>query len=268
VKPTATSNRHAVERIATYRDAFKHRGAAPGAEQVELARRDASSFLESNCPRFFGVEFEDISMLHIVPQEAVRDHLLAGRQAAEGGDLKTALGELALAFDQLLSDWGRDKRLRGSGFAKAPFDLGRCYRERRRVEFSPTPHDQEVRQVASSLASSVKRVFEDVDTELEAHRDVLRIQIAGVDMAGYLRFAMIAPVVHRSANGSREPLDMEGQLHFTPENYDLCEMFVDESALRIGQADFTLWMPQTYGDWNRAREAMAANKGRLPDDMT
>lgn len=262
------SSRDAVERLAGYRDAFKHRGAIPGPDQLESARRDATRFLESNCPRFFGLEFADISMLHIVPQQEVRDHLKAARQLAETDNIAGAMGELALAFDQLLTDWGRGKRLRGSAFLSAPFDLTRTYRTDRRLDFYPTPSDQGLRQTMSSLASSVKQEFKNVDTELETIRDLLRIQMAGVDMAGYLRFAMIAPEVSKSMGGGRTPLDMEGQLHYTPANYDSCELFVVDSALRMAQSDFKLWMPQTFGDWNRAKEAMAANGGRLPEDMS
>ncbi len=57
------------------------------------------------------------------------------------------------------------------------------------------------------------------------------------------------------------------KVHYTPENYDLCEMFVVDSALRIGQGDFSLWMPQTYGNLDRTTAAMAANGGCLLDDM-
>jgi hypothetical protein len=35
----------------------------------------------------------------------------------------------------------------------------------------------------------------------------LRIQIAGVDMAKYIRFAMITPEIGILANGHRYPLD-------------------------------------------------------------
>ncbi len=69
---------------------------------------------------------------------------------------------------------------------------------------------------------------------------MLRIQITGVDMAGYVRFAMFTPEIVVSANGNRKAIDRTGKLHYTPGNYDLCEMFVVDSALRIGQGDFRL----------------------------
>jgi hypothetical protein len=253
-----------VQRIGHDRNGFKHNGSIPGPDQVEQARRDATMFLEGNCSRLFGIEFSDITMLHIVPQDTVRDHLLAGRSAADTGDIKAAMAEVALAFDQLITDWGSGKYVPGSSFLTETLhlDAHRC-RSNRRIEVSPRSSDHSI----DSLASSVEKAFEDVDKQLETMRRVLLIQIAGVDMASYIRFAMITPEIGMSTNGQRYTADKEGRLHYTPENYDLCEMFVVNSALRIGQSDFKLWMPKTYGDMDRAIAAMATNDGRLHGNM-
>lgn len=263
------SSLEVIRRIGDVRNGFKHNGVIPGPEQVEDARRDATMFLEGNCRRLFGVEFSDISMLHIVPQDPVRDHLVSARSAADAGDLDGAMAGAALAFHRLVEDWGRRKYVPGMAFRRELFslDANGHRRRRRRIETFPTPSDDKVRQATNSLASSVKSAFEDFDRELEGIRDLLRIQIAGIDMAGYVRFAMIAPEITVPIGGHPEALHGESQLHYTPENYDFCEMFVVDSALRIGHRDFRLWMPETYGDWDRAREAMAANGGRLPEDM-
>jgi hypothetical protein len=258
----------AVRRLAHDRNGFKHNGSIPGPDQVEEARRDATAFLEGNCPRLFGLGFSQVSMLHIVPQDAVRDHLVAGRTAADAGDLDAAMAEQTLAFDRLITDWGRGKRLPGSSFRSASFDLSTdMYPRRSRIRSPYGRSDHSIASAFDSLTNSINDGFEKADEELDAIRDILRIQIAGVDLAGYVRFAMLAPHIARSANGESSAIHVEGQLHYTPENYDLCEMFVVDSALRLGVRDFRLWMPQTYGDWDRAKAAMEANGGRLPDDM-
>lgn len=59
---------------------------------------------------------------------------------------------------------------------------------------------------------------------------------------------------------------MDGQYHYTAENFDFCEAFVVDSALRLSAADFSLWTPETFGDAERADEAMKANGGKLPED--
>lgn len=257
----------AVRRVSHERNGFKHNGSIPGPEQVEHARRDVNMFLEGNCQRIFGIEFSGISLLHIVPQDAVRGHLEAGSAAADEGDVKTGMGELALAFRKLMDGWSRDKYLPGTSFRTERFDLRASYPRRRRIDYMSSS-DPKVRDGVGRLASAVQKEFEEIDKRMETIRHVQRLQIAGIDMAGYARFAMIAPDISESMNGHLEPIDTAGQFHYTAENYDFCEMFVVDAALRIGRHDFELWMPRTFGDYDRAKAAMEANGGRLPDDMT
>ncbi len=220
----------AVNRTGHDRNGFKHNGSVPGPDQVEHARRDATAFLEANCPRFFGVDFSDISMLHIVPQPAVRDRLKAGRVAADAGDIRTAMAEVALAFHQLISDWGRGKQLPGGSFRRDSLDLstdGTRHR-RRQLDVLPLPRDQEVRSAVGSLISEVTKAFEETDKEIEALRHALRMQMAGIDTARYIRFAMITPRVEVPMGGEPEAYDGVGEFYYTIENYELSFRKIDE----------------------------------------
>lgn len=253
-----------VHRTGHDRNGLKHNGSIPGPDQIEHARRDVTTFLEYNCPRLFGIEFSDISMLHIVPQDAVRGHLSSGRAEADAGEIQKAMAHVALAFDTLVTDWSREKYLPGDRphVSRLDLDLNRTG-SRREIERFRASADRDVQ----GLASSVESAFAEMDSQLAALRQTLRLQVAGVDMAGYVRFAMITPAVSWAMNGESYVTDGAGKFHYTSENYDLCEMFVVDSALRMGHGDFSLWMPQTWGDNDRARAAMAANGGRLPNDM-
>lgn len=260
------SSLDAVRRVSHDRNGFKHNGSIPGPEQVEHARRDVSRFLEGNCERIFGIEFSDISLLHIVPQDNVRAHLQAGREAADRDDIKAGMGELALAFHKLMDGWGRDKYLPGTSFRTERFDLGGAYPRRRRIDYMQSS-DSKVRDGVGRLASGLQKELEQIDKRMETIRHVQRLQIAGINMAAYARFAMISPDISESMGGRVEPVDRGGLFHYTSENFDFCEAFVVEAALRVGQYDFDMWMPQTFGDYDRAKAAMEANDGRLPDDM-
>jgi hypothetical protein len=96
----------------------------------------------------------------------------------------------------------------------------------------------------------------------------MRVQVSGVDMQRYLRFAMLVPRVSVSMGGHRSTAPTAGQFHYTPDNYTFCEMFVIDSALRLGEGYFDMSIPQTYGDWDRAQAAMDSNGGQRPPDMT
>lgn len=255
----------AVNRIGHDRNGFKHNGSIPGPDQIEGARRGATRFLEMNCPRFFGVDFDEISMLHVVTQDDVRARLIAARAAADVDDLHTAMAEMAIAFHQLLSDWGHGKRIGSSG---ETLHLSPYQGHRARREISPwyQARDNDANQAISALVSSVTSAFEETDKELAVLRSVLRVQVAGLDMARYARFSMLTPEVDLLFSGELYAVHLDGQYHYSAENYDFCEAFVVDSALRLGASDFSMWMPETVGDAKRAEEAMKVNGGKLPED--
>lgn len=255
----------ALRRTAHDRNGFKHNGSVPGPDQVEHARRDAAEFLEANCSRFFGIGFGNISMLHIVPQQQVRDLLKAGRAAADAGDVRAAMSQMALAFHYLMDGWGNGKGIPDDGFQRSGFDLSPFGGSHYRHRIDVYAEDQGMRSAVRSLADAVTREFKETDKELEALRHVLRIQMSGIDTARYIRFAMLAPRVSISANGKADALDGIGALHYTLVNYEFCENFIVDSALRLAAGDFEMWMPVTFNDAARAQEAAKANGGVLPD---
>lgn len=259
----------AVLRVGIVRNAFKHNGAIPGTDQIEQSRRDARSYLEANCPRFFGMQFDDISMLHIVSQQGVREHLRLGRTALDDGDLDTAMSEVALAFHRLITGWAKDKFLPRNTFTKNSLELSPDTAGSRRRRFSNVsrPRNDELKAAIDAVVGDAKEAFDELDEEIETLRNAVRIQLAGIDTARYVRFAMLTPEVNVAFGGHIKTLrTMSSEFHTTLENYLFCETFVIDSALRLAGADFRMPLPQTYGDYDRAKTAMAANGGHLPED--
>ncbi|MFI6782643.1 hypothetical protein [Micromonospora sp. NPDC050276] len=260
----AMSHPDAVDRVGRHRNAFKHSGAIPGPDAIAQTRRDATAFLEANCPRYFGMPFAEISMIQIVPQEQIRARLLAARKAAGEADIPAAMAELAIGFDTLITDWGKGKRLPSATTGSKSFDLSPLGTRRRRQFDRTSVRDSDTDRAINAVKREVLRTFEEVDAELDGMRHALRLQVAGIDTARYVRFAMIAPQVDMQFGGERYVIHMEGQYHYTPENYAFCESFVTDSALHLSRVEFSLWMPETYGDIARADEAAKDNNGVLP----
>jgi hypothetical protein len=100
------------------------------------------------------------------------------------------------------------------------------------------PRDGDTARAFSQLLTETRRAFEETDKELEALRHAMRLQVAGVDMARYARFDMLAPGVSRQFGGRYEARPVVGEYQYTPENYAFCEGFVIDSALRLAAGDF------------------------------
>lgn len=262
------SCRDALERISVDRNKFKHQGNIPGFDQIENARHDAERFLTANCIRVFGAEYADISMLHIVPQQTVRERLQASRASADAGQIAEAMADVAIAFHELVDSWGSGKRVSNSSSKRASLvfnaEEARIGR-RKRLDVYMKPRDGDTASAFSQMLVETRRAFEEMDQEVEALRHVMRLQVAGIDMARYVRFDMLTPEANVYFGGKVEAHHRSGQYHYTSENYDFCESFVIDSALRLVATDFAIWTPETFGDAARADEAMKANGGPLPD---
>ncbi|WP_436495586.1 hypothetical protein [Actinokineospora sp. HUAS TT18] len=196
----------------------------------------------------------------------MREHLKAGRAAVDAGDLKSGMGQVAIAFDLLIAQWGASKYLSGDAFQTSGFKSQREYVYDRRI--SVYGGEREARRAVDGIVSAMTKEFREVDSQLEMMRQVMRLQVAGIDMPNYVRFAMLAPAVAMQSGGGRSTYDRGGRLHYSNENYDFCESFVVDSALRIGRSDFVLWFPRTFGEYKEAEAAMEANGGRLPGDFS
>lgn len=249
------ANRQTLRRLTEYRNGFKHNGAIPNDDQVEHARQDATLFLESNCQALFGVAFSEASMLHVVPQDEVKEHLQLGRAAADAGNIASGMSELALAFSSLMRGWGPGK------FVTLPsrherFNLGGIHRFPRRNIQDQAGGRLSQNTDTQRLAGYVNQAFKDVDSEIDELRALAVVQMTGINMMGYIRLSMLLPRVVYSGSGERSTVPTGMEYHHTIENYDFCEEFIVDSALRMGRSDFQLWMPDTYGDAKRA--------GRMP----
>jgi hypothetical protein len=99
----ALSGERPMTRLNDLRTAFKHHGTLPSATAVAQACTDVRAFLEANTLTVFGMPFDTIDMVEVIPQTGVRDKVRAATAAAGGGDLTEAMGLLAEAHDELFA---------------------------------------------------------------------------------------------------------------------------------------------------------------------
>ncbi|MDO3655593.1 hypothetical protein, partial [Bacillus subtilis] len=64
--------RKGVDRLSTLRNTLKHDAALPGTRQIEQSRTDAQLFFDENTPKVFGLSFDAIDMVELVPQQNIR----------------------------------------------------------------------------------------------------------------------------------------------------------------------------------------------------
>lgn len=208
--------RATVERLNKGRVDLKHHGLLPSSMQIESYRGVVDSFLEAATPLVFSIEFESVSLLHLVTDGSARLSFEEADRAAQEGVLDQALGKLALAFRQLVDG----------------------YEDRRREELGPRYRSLDFARVSTrDIVGWEGPKWKDF---LEVLLGSLQALDLGLDHARFVKFQMLTPMVHGGwiSGGGRgykvgQPSTRGVLRQVTEEDYDFCRGFAIDAALKI-----------------------------------
>lgn len=100
---------YGIKRLNDLRNGFKHTAGFPGPNATMGAKADTAHFFEENTPRVFDLAFDDIDLAEVVQHAETRAHLKTAAQLDSEGNRLEALGTLAVAFEQLMTDQVNDE---------------------------------------------------------------------------------------------------------------------------------------------------------------
>jgi hypothetical protein len=237
------SGRKGIKRLTVQRNTFKHDAQLPGAPAIARAREDAKHFFEDNTPKVFGVPFDAIDMVDLVPQQPTKDQLRAAATAWAQGDQVNGMGLLRIALEELF-----DRHLIGDGQQRSPLAFGpRVYRDpflRGKVakaltldssgKYAPVPPRQ---------AEEVGRHLQELTEAVSQMQKALRTSSLGIDYHRLHRFELLTPEVYQTVGGQLEVLCV-GPYRPSEEDYDYCQQFVVSAALRVAELEVHLSRPE------------------------
>jgi hypothetical protein len=234
------SGRKGIKRLTVQRNTFKHDAQLPGGPAIERARVDCQLFFEENTPKVFGMSFDAIDMADLVPQDPVRERLKAAGAAWEQGDQVNGMGQLRIAFEELLE--------RHLNHYESPLAFGR--------QVDPDPFlggmvakaltlDQHGKYapVPARLAESVGKHIQNLTDTVAQMQKALRATSLGIDYHRLHRFEALTPRILHSVGGRREVFSA-GPYNPTGEHYEYCQQFVISAALRVAGLDAHLAPPK------------------------
>lgn len=226
-----------IERLNKTRVQFKHYNGMPSKGHIEDALTDTATFLTENVRNVFGVDYDALSMVDVIPQVQARDKIRAARTTCEQGDLPEGMALLVEAFQDLFED----PRFAGNDERPA-FEFGGSlshyrYFDRTEEVFYSFETKQgrspghSVGDVAKQLSKTTR-----VATELQ---EAMRVVTSGVDYVEYRRFRHLTPSVDATMDGTRH---RHSRKNYAPtvEDFDFCETFVIGLALRLSAIDAQL----------------------------
>ncbi|MGW4476074.1 hypothetical protein ACWENQ_40950 [Nonomuraea sp. NPDC004354] len=228
------AGRNGVKRLTDRRNAFKHANTWPDAQGIEQSRADTATFFEENTPKVFGIEYAEINMADLVPQESVRDLVKAAAAAESAGERIEAMAFLVDAANAVSHEHV------GETFEPSPFSFGPdlSWPMRENEIANVLRSEQDFRGDGSKLAKQITTL-----TEITlATQRALRVTTLGIDYAAFHKFRILTPIVDHSVNGERSihhPFDYAP----TAEHYAYCLHVVITMALRLADIQSHLSAP-------------------------
>jgi hypothetical protein len=228
------SGLHGISRLTSVRNDLKHLGKLPSAEDVADARSAVSGFLEDNTPKVFGIEYAEIDLADVVPQEDTRAHLKAAATAEASGDRLEAMAQLTEAFRDLFESqvnhgwgavgFGSTIQRQTWGHARPIVNGLNC----------GARFPQNLR-AAQHAADQLDRQLKDLTEAVRLLQGGMRVIALGIDHARYSRFKRLTPDVYFS--GEHRQVHAPADYAPTRGEFDECTQFVVNAALRVAQVE-------------------------------
>ena len=243
------TTRQGMRRLNKVRVNLKHHGAHPDAPTIELAVADTQAFMTLNTQLAFGLDYEVVSMTHLITQTRVRELVATAEKANASLDRKAAMVALVDAFEELLNPHQPNERVPFYKPDTSPLTFGP------RLEW-PLSTDTIRRMFGTPANAHEARRFGDqieaITRIVDRLRPAVQMAVLSISFADYLRFKTLTPYAATYGDGMKRYTAPAG---YSPSGDDVgfCLQFVVTAALRLSEVDSTLARPEWLPTSNRDR---------------
>ncbi|MGQ4433870.1 MULTISPECIES: hypothetical protein [unclassified Streptomyces] len=246
--------KQAMSRVNKLRVDFKHYGIPPATASIMQARADVATFFTDATPLVFGVDFDAVDMVDLVPRAETVKFLRYAQARVDAGDHPEAMAGLLIAFMELIDHYTEVGRYSH----RPPFRIEERihdYRDDSQRLAGQRRGDATMSRLIDMVKSTIKQVAGLTQATQEIQR-VMQVIALGIDYTRYAQFQVLTPYVHRYSNGTASFVIDKGHKAVTANDYQFGRLFVIESALQAAKADAVL---------QRRNDHTALNGGRRGD---
>lgn len=225
---TELPQKESMRRLNKARVALKHHGILPAKLDIEAFRASTTAFFEDSASIVFALPFAEISLTDFVQPQTAQAKLKSAEQLLRQDQLEKALGEIAIAFEEMLADYEGRKH---NQFSDSPFFFGRDL----------TFHNSFF--MGLKQESGMQRIAEFIDgvqESIEAMQKAIKMLALGLDYRRYARFQLHVPFITQTEGGTYH-LDWNyshGGPGPTKDDVQYCIDFVVEVAIRLREFDY------------------------------
>ncbi|WP_157969484.1 hypothetical protein [Haloplanus rubicundus] len=204
-----------VKRLNKVRKNLKHKASLPDELEINAFQSTVSNFFVENTPKIFDVEYSEVGVEHLVKFDRTRESLVRASEKYKFGNIKEAMGHLALAHNDLLSE-----------------HQNATIRE---IEYRSFP-DYPGFEFEGDRFGKLDQFFEDLS-------EAIMYVSLGIDYRRYSRFKHLTPsiVINNDIDEYQKYRPYFENYKFDeigPEEYHFCKDFVVELSLSLQEAPF------------------------------
>ena len=211
---------------------LKHHGIMVSKADLDSFKISCQNFFVENTKSVFEIEFDDISLVDLVPYKRVKEHLLMAENELKILNYERSINEITLAFWEMIAEYKEGKIER---YGKSPtfhFSLG---------------YDLHSSSDMYKMDGKIRDLQESFGRALNNIEKTLDILTLGITYQKFAKFDSITPNYTRTYGGCT--LNKWQDIEYNNDNVKWCFDFVIECCIKLQEYDYkVLYIKDDYYD--------------------
>lgn len=215
-----------VKTLDDSRGNLKHLDVKVSQSTIQSLSTELRAFFEKNMSKFLDLDFDDISLIHLVEYEEVKELLNQVQDLKDDGEHDEAMQKVRLAFQELIEQYQPDNQGRYSSF-------------RFGGEVDSMRFDDGTATIGGAKVPNARILRKTIDA-VDSIQDAMQVMALDLDYRKYAKFDTLTPVMHQIPGGEPNFQWVDRPDTLTDEDVEYCKEFVIESALKLQDFQFEL----------------------------
>ena len=208
---------------------LKHYGTLPSKLDIEISRVNVTDFFEQNTPIFFGIQFNEISLISLIKYDSVREYMDKSLLEMSSEQFKESITNSQIAFKELMYCHTKENTKNYKSI------LG----EKNDFTFLTSFH------LNIGLGHNFDHFIDNVSKSIPSLEENVNIIGLGIDYKRYCKFRLLSPYIkmYYSENGRKYDClinEEHDSRKCSQRNAQFCFDFVIDSALKLQQFDIDI----------------------------
>lgn len=210
-----------MDKLNNQRVGLKHHGTIPSTLDVDISRTNVAEFYQLNCPAFFGVALEDVSLEVLISYTVVRKYLAKYHENMNMGEYADAQAQCQMAFKELLIAYHQQ------------YD--------RSVDLQDMPAQNASWLSSPHLEDKTDRYLQKVKEDLLNINEAISIMNLDLNYYKYSEFKAQGPRVFKWTEDGEYSVDLFRKSKYTKVTAETCYSFVLDSVLKLQHTKLFLY---------------------------